>query len=216
MDTLVAEKISKVFSKGFFNEKTFSVLRDLSFHVKVGEGLWVRGKNGSGKTTLLRTLAMLSLPTAGKVFFAGTDLAVEPNIVQQHFAYVPAEQLGFFGRVRNRDNLKMFCTLNEEEFNPHEKETADMIAALGLVPFLDTPFERSSSGIRKKCLLLSALLKRPKVLLIDEIFSNIDAESRKQMNLLLEKQMAKHPMVMVWVAHENQHAFGFPCKELHL
>jgi len=216
MNYLVAEKVSKVFSHGFFRGKTFSVLNDLSFEVALGEGLWVRGKNGSGKTTLLRTLASLSLPTKGKVFLAGINLALQPNLAQQHIAYVPAEQLGFFGRLSNRDNLKLFCTLNEEEFQPEENHTSMMIAALGLGSFLDTPFEKSSSGIRKKCLLLSALLKKPKVLLIDEIFSNIDAESREQMNHLLEAQVTKNPMALVWVAHESRQPFHFPCKELHL
>jgi ABC-type multidrug transport system ATPase subunit len=138
----------------------------------------ILGDNGAGKTTLLRTLAGLNQPTRGSVMLLGTtDLrSTRPQI-----GYMAHPSL-LYDEMSGIENLRYFSRLyglNDE----HRCE--QVIEAVKLDPKLSRAVGQYSQGMRQRMSLARALLNDPKILLLDEPFSNVDIGSAREMVKLL-------------------------------
>ena len=156
----------------------FAALRGVSASFEAGRLYGILGDNGAGKTTLLRILAGLVPPTRGEISILGKK---NPREVCREFGYMAHPSL-LYDEMTGMENLRYFARLYGLE---DEARCAQVIAAVGLDPALERPVGQYSQGMRQRMSLARALLNDPKILLLDEPFSNVDIRSAREMVKLL-------------------------------
>ena len=156
----------------------FAALRGVSASFEASRLYGILGDNGAGKTTLLRILAGLVPPTRGEISILGKK---NPREVCREFGYMAHPSL-LYDEMTGMENLRYFARLYGLE---DEARCAQVIAAVGLDPALQRPVGQYSQGMRQRMSLARALLNDPKILLLDEPFSNVDIRSAREMVKLL-------------------------------
>jgi len=169
----------------------FAALRDVTAEFAASRLYAILGDNGAGKTTLLRTLAGLSRPTRGSVALLGTT---DIKTVCAQIGYMAHPSL-LYDEMSGMENLRYFARLYGIEDG---ERCAQVIKAVKLDPALARPVGQYSQGMRQRMSLARALLNDPKILLLDEPFSNVDAGSAREMvSLLVEMRNAGRTLFVV-------------------
>jgi ABC-type multidrug transport system ATPase subunit len=174
----------------------FAALRgvDASF---VARRLYViLGDNGAGKTTLLRSLAGLTAPTRGSISVLGTS---QLRSVCAETGYMAHPSL-LYDEMSGMENLRYFARLYAINDNQHCRQVIQLV---GLDPDLARPVSQYSQGMRQRMSLARALLHDPKILLLDEPFSNVDVRSAREMVKLLGQMRDAGKTIFV-VTHQAQ------------
>jgi ABC-type multidrug transport system ATPase subunit len=156
----------------------FAALRGVTAEFAGGKLYAILGDNGAGKTTLLRTLAGLNQPSSGQVTILG---ASKFHDICRQVGYMAHPSL-LYDEMSGAENLAYFAQLYEI-VDP--QRCAEVIRAVGLDPTLARPVGQYSQGMRQRMSLARALLNDPKILLLDEPFSNVDLRSARDMVHLL-------------------------------
>lgn len=171
MHAVAADDIWKYFGD-------YPALRGATLQVERGACLALIGRNGAGKTTLLRTMAGLNRATRGEISILGkTDI----RSVCSEIGYMAHPSL-LYDEMSGMENLHYFAQLYGVE---DENRCASVIKAVKLDPTLTRPVGQYSQGMRQRMSLARALLNDPKILLLDEPFSNVDVRSAREMVGLL-------------------------------
>jgi heme ABC exporter ATP-binding subunit CcmA len=179
----------------------FAALRNLSADFVSGRLYAIVGENGAGKTTLLRSLAGLTYPTRGTISMLGTT---DLRSVCRQVGYMAHPSL-LYDEMAGMENLRYFARL----YGIHDDERcAATITAVGLDPKLTRPVGQYSQGMRQRMSLARALIHDPKILLLDEPFSNVDHRSAQQMTQLLMqlRDAGKTIFVVTHQASQLEHA----------
>ncbi len=156
----------------------FAALRGVTAEFSAGKLYAILGDNGAGKTTLLRTLAGLNQPTSGQVTILG---AKKFHDICHQVGYMAHPSL-LYDEMSGIENLRYFAQLYGIADG---SRCAEAIRAVGLDPDLSRPVGQYSQGMRQRMSLARALLHDPKILLLDEPFSNVDIHSATDMVRLL-------------------------------
>jgi ABC-type multidrug transport system ATPase subunit len=172
----------------------FAALRGVTAEFSSGKLYAILGDNGAGKTTLLRTLAGLSQPTSGQVTILG---AQKFRDVCHLVGYMAHPSL-LYDEMSGLENLAYFARLYGIA---DSSRCSEPIRAVGLDPDLARPVGQYSQGMRQRMSLARALLNDPKILLLDEPFSNVDIHSASDMVRLLAKTRDQGKMIFV-VTHQ--------------
>jgi ABC-type multidrug transport system ATPase subunit len=159
----------------------FAALRGVSAEFIPGRLYAILGDNGAGKTTLLRSLAGLTQPTRGTVSVLGSKNLRD---VCRQVGYMAHPSL-LYDEMSGMENLRYFARLYGIE---DDRRCASVITAVKLDPTLSRPVGQYSQGMRQRMSLARALLHDPKILLLDEPFSNVDVRSAREMVGLLKQQ----------------------------
>jgi ABC-type multidrug transport system ATPase subunit len=158
----------------------FAALRGVTAEFSGGKLYAILGDNGAGKTTLLRTLAGLNQPSSGEVTILG---ARKFHDICQQVGYMAHPSL-LYDEMGGRENLEYFARLYGITSSTR---CAEVIRSVGLDPDLVRPVGQYSQGMRQRMSLARALLNDPKILLLDEPFSNVDLHSATEMVRLLAR-----------------------------
>jgi len=156
----------------------FAALRDVTAEFDAGKFHVILGDNGAGKTTLLRALAGLAHPTRGAVSILGKT----PHEACRDIGYMAHPSL-LYDEMSGMENLRYFARLNDIAGDGRCEQA---IQAVGLDPELSRPVGKYSQGMRQRMSLARAILHDPKILLLDEPFSNVDVHSAREMVVLLK------------------------------
>src|SRR6516165_3827944 len=156
----------------------FAALRGVSAEFRSARLYAILGDNGAGKTTLLRLLAGLTTPTRGTISILG---ASNPRDVLAQIGYMAHASL-LYDEMSGMENLCYFARLYG--INDPERSRS-LIRWAQLDPELKRPVGQYSQGMRQRVSLARALLNDPKLLLLDEPFSNVDVGSAREMVKLL-------------------------------
>jgi ABC-type multidrug transport system ATPase subunit len=156
----------------------FAALRGVTAEFDAGRFHAILGDNGAGKTTLLRALAGLAQPTQGKISVFGKT----PKDACRDIGYMAHPSL-LYDEMSGMENLRYFAGLYGIA---GDRRCAEVIRAVGLDPELTRPVGQYSQGMRQRMSLARAILHDPKVLLLDEPFSNVDVHSAREMVRLLK------------------------------
>jgi iron(III) transport system ATP-binding protein len=193
--------------------KTFGAVvavNDLSFEAKAGEFLTLLGPSGCGKTTTLRLVAGLERPDRGDI-----DLAGQPLSSAASGLFVPPERRGM-GMVFQSYAIWPHMTVFEnvafplQELRRPRPEIRDrvmtILGTVGLGGLHDRPAPMLSGGQQQRVALARALVSNPKVLLLDEPLSNLDARLREEMRFELRDMQAKLGITSIFVTHDQAEA----------
>jgi ABC-type multidrug transport system ATPase subunit len=165
----------------------FAALRGVTAEFDAGRFHAILGENGAGKTTLLRALAGLAQPTRGEISIFGKS----PQEACRDIGYMAHPSL-LYDEMSGMENLRYFARLYGivgDGLNGRRNKDGrceEVIRAVGLDPELTRAVGQYSQGMRQRMSLARAILHDPKVLLLDEPFSNVDAHSARAMVDLLK------------------------------
>ncbi len=180
------------------------VVKDLSIDVQEGEFLTILGSSGSGKSTTLRMVAGFEQPTTGEILLAGTNVAdKEPferdvNTVFQSYALFP--HMTIFDNVAYGLKMKK---VPKDEIDRKVRSAAEI---LGITEYLDRKPKALSGGQRQRVAIGRAIVRDPKVFLMDEPLSNLDAKLRNQMRAELIKLRHEIKGTFIYVTHDQTEA----------
>ena len=179
----------------------FAALRGVSAEFVAGRLYAIVGENGAGKTTLLRSLAGLTQPTRGSISMLGTT---DLRSVCSQVGYMAHPSL-LYDEMGGLENLRYFARLYAIQ---DDERCARTITAVGLDPALTRLVGEYSQGMRQRISLARALIHDPKILLLDEPFSNVDTRSARQMTQLLTqlRGAGKSIFVVTHQASQLEHA----------
>ena len=179
----------------------FAALRGVTADFISGRLCAIVGENGAGKTTLLRSLAGLTRPTRGTISMLGTT---DLRTVCRQVGYMAHPSL-LYDEMAGMENLRYFARLYEIK---DDERCAVAISAVGLDPKLTRPVGQYSQGMRQRMSLARAMIHDPKILLLDEPFSNVDHRSARQMTHLLVqlRDAGKTIFVVTHQASQLEHA----------
>jgi ABC-type multidrug transport system ATPase subunit len=172
----------------------FAALRGVTAEFESGRIYAILGDNGAGKTTLLRTLAGLSAPTRGLVRILGSD---DLRTVCHEIGYMAHPSL-LYDELSALENLRYFAQLYGVD---DDRRCETMIRLVGLDATLSRPAGQYSQGMRQRLSLARALINNPKLLFLDEPFSNVDVRSAGAMVELLKHLRGEERTLFV-VTHQ--------------
>jgi len=158
-------------------EKAVQALDGLSLSVPAGTLYGLLGPNGSGKTTTLRILCTLLAPDGGSVRVAGRDAIADPRAVRRLIGYV-AQEVAIDKILTGLELLQLQGDLHHLERSDRNRRIAELVELLGMAEWIDRRCGGYSGGMRRRLDLASALLHRPRVLVLDEPTVGLDIESR--------------------------------------
>ena len=173
----------------------FAALRGVTAEFDAGRFHAILGENGAGKTTLLRALAGLAQPTRGAISIFGKT----PQEACRVIGYMAHPSL-LYDEMSGMENLRYFARLYGIEGGGRCEE---VIRSVGLDPELARPVGQYSQGMRQRMSLARAILHDPRVLLLDEPFSNVDLHSARAMVGLLKGMRDAGKTVFV-ITHQAQ------------
>jgi heme ABC exporter ATP-binding subunit CcmA len=173
------------------------VLRDVDLTLHAGEAVAVAGPNGAGKTTLLRLLAGLMRPSGGEILVLGRLLRREGHDARRAMGLVSHQSL-LYDDLTLLENLTFAARLYGV---PRPRETAlEALEAAGLGARADESPRRLSRGLAQRAAIARAMLHRPRILLLDEPFTALDAVSAERLREELRRRLAEG-MGLVIVTH---------------
>jgi ABC-type multidrug transport system ATPase subunit len=171
----------------------FAALRGITAEFDAGKFHVILGDNGAGKTTLLRALAGLAQPTRGTISILGKN----PNESSREIGYMAHPSL-LYDEMSGMENLRYFARLYDIA---GDARCQHVIRSVGLDPELPRPVGKYSQGMRQRMSLARAILHDPKILLLDEPFSNVDQHSAREMSALLKNMRDAGKTIFV-VTHQ--------------
>jgi ABC-2 type transport system ATP-binding protein len=159
----------------------------LDLSVRAGEFYALLGPNGAGKTTTLRIVAGLLRPDAGSVSVFGIDALANPIEAKRLIAWVSDEPM-IYDKLTPLEYLEFVAGLWGIEAATAEARAVELIDWLGLAPHADERCQTFSKGMRQKVALAGALIHEPRLLILDEPLTGLDAGSARQVkNVLTER-----------------------------
>ncbi len=173
-------------------------LRDVSLHVREGEFLVLLGPSGCGKSTLLRLMSGLDTETSGKISFSDESLKEEVSFVFQQSAVLPWLTVG--------ENVELNLIGKKV---PKEKRRAlvqEELKEFGLDRFYHSSPHELSGGMKQRVGLARAFVTSPKIIFLDEPFSELDIFTAEELRKELLRLWKEHNATVVMVSHNVDEA----------
>lgn len=180
-------------------------LDEASLTVRSGEVMGVIGPTGCGKSTLLRVIAGLVSPTTGAVLFDGQDQRHVP--AQQRGVGMVFQDYALYSHWNVLDNLSFFHKLRKREAEvPQQVQQAADILGVDLTLLLGRMPKNLSVGQRQQVAIARCLVRDPKIFLMDEPFSNLDATQRQHARVQLKRLLQRFRVTTLYVTHDQTEA----------
>ncbi len=198
-DKIVAHNIRRVYHiKGKDGKKTteFEAIKQLDLTVKQGEFLAIVGPSGCGKSTFLDMIAGLAKPSSGEIFIDGKLIkgpALDRGIVMQGYALFPWRTV--------RKNVEFGLEIKNVPKQDRGEISQKYIEMVGLKNFADRYPHELSGGMKQRVAIARALAYDPEVLLMDEPFAAVDAQTRETLQEELLRIWEQMKKTIVFVTH---------------
>lgn len=183
-----------------------NILEGLNLEIKEGELVSLLGPSGCGKTTTLRVIA-------GYIDTKSGDLLVD----NQNYTKIPVHKRNFgivfqsyalFPHMTVRDNVAFGLKMRKMDKETIRKKVDEMLEICGLTEFAERLPKQMSGGQRQRVALARALVIEPKLLLLDEPLSNLDAKLRLQMRVEIKRLQKRLGITTIFVTHDQEECFS--------
>ena len=185
---------------------TVKAVDDVSFSIKQGEFFSLLGPSGCGKTTLLRLLAGFESANQGEIFIDGVDVTTMPpnlrptNMVFQNYAIFP--------HINVKKNIEFGMRKEKLSKQELENRVQEVLSLVKLEGYEERFSNQLSGGQRQRIALARALIKRPKVLLLDEPLGALDKKLRDEMQIELRNLQKAVGITFVFVTHDQSESIS--------
>jgi NitT/TauT family transport system ATP-binding protein len=188
--------IGKTYGSG---EQATEAIRSVSFTVESGEFVCVVGPSGCGKTTLLKCVAGLMRPTRGDVLLAGKPVTSPPEQMALVFQEYNRSLMPW-ASVRNN----VLLPLRHKALTKNQRATLveDALTAVGLTRFIDHYPWQLSGGMQQRVAIARAIAYQPEILLMDEPFASVDAQTRGDLEDLVLQVRRDFGITILFVTHD--------------
>ncbi len=177
----------------------------MSLSVSGGEIYGLLGPDGAGKTTTIRLLCGALAPDLGDIRLAGFDLATHTEQARAQIGYL-AQRFSLYGDLTVRENLHFFAEVRGLPRSEWEARAEEILAFVGLDDFADRRAEALSGGMKQKLGLATALVHRPKILLLDEPTGGVDPVTRQSFWQLLVRLLRQGVAVLITTPYMDEAA----------
>ncbi len=161
----------------------------LDLSIPTGEFYALLGPNGAGKTTTLRMIAGLLKPDAGTIAVCGVDAVADPVAAKRLMAWLSEEPM-IYDKLTPREYLDFVAGLWDVAPAAAEARSRELLDWLGLEPHANERCQGFSKGMRQKVALAGALVHEPKLIILDEPLTGLDAASARQVKTALRARVA--------------------------
>lgn len=193
------DRASKTFRLG--DGRELAALVDIDLTIAPGEFVALLGPSGCGKSTILRLVAALEEATAGRITIEGKAPA---DLCQSHRLGVAFQDNALLPWLDIEANVALPFHLAGRSVD--KARVKDLIALVGLTGFEKARPKQLSGGMRQRASIARALVLEPEVLLLDEPFGALDAVTRRQMNVELQRIWSQHRITTLLVTHSVDEA----------
>jgi ABC-2 type transport system ATP-binding protein len=176
-DILELKNVSKRFHIG---KREVRALEAVSFVMQPGAVTGLIGPDGAGKTTLMRLVAGLLCPDGGEIRVLGIDAAKDPQSIQSSIGYMP-QRFGLYEDLTVQENLDLYADLQGVLPGDRLKRYEDLMRMTNLGAFRGRLAGRLSGGMKQKLGLACALVRGPRLILLDEPTVGVDPVSRREL-----------------------------------
>src|SRR5215207_258619 len=197
MSGLVLDRLTKRFG-------AFAAVEDVSLSVAHGTFVCLLGPSGCGKTTLLRMIAGLEEPSSGRIVLDGSDITrLEAH--QRDFGMV-FQSLALFPHLTVRDNIAYPLRIRGAPAAEQRARVDELLALVHMPGFGDRPISKLSGGQRQRIAIARALARSPRLFLLDEPLSALDAKLREAMQVELRQLQRQLGITTIVVTHDQREA----------
>jgi NitT/TauT family transport system ATP-binding protein len=192
-DVIAVRRLTKRYATG---QGPVTALEDIDFNIIEGEFVAVVGPSGCGKSTLLKILAGLLPGSAGEAMLHGSRIAGprrDIGVVFQSPVLFPWRTV--------RDNVLLPIDVQRLGRERHRQSAADLLALVGLADFAERYPWELSGGMQQRVAIVRALIHDPAILLMDEPFGALDAMTREQMNVELQRIWLEKRKTILFITH---------------
>ncbi|HJU22904.1 MAG TPA: ABC transporter ATP-binding protein [Casimicrobiaceae bacterium] len=191
--------------------KTFAdgtrALQPLDLDIAAGETIVFLGPSGCGKTTLLRIIAGLTEPDAGgRVFFGGDDVTARP--IERRNVGMVFQSYALFPNMSVIDNVAYGLRVRGVAVADRREQAMRLLAMMHLEGFGDRRVDQLSGGQRQRVALARALAVKPRVLLLDEPLTALDAKLREDLRVEIDRLLRSLGVTSVYVTHDQAEAMA--------
>ena len=189
-----------------FAAQEHPALRDLTLEIHDRELLVLLGPSGCGKSTLLNLLAGLDEPTRGNIYFGDREVTRVP--AEERNISMVFQNVGLYPHMNALDNIRFPLKRIKTAPDIIRRRVDEMAAMLGISHLLARRLNELSGGERQRVAIAKALVKRPRLFLLDEPFSSLDADRRRQLRSELLRIHRHLQITMVFVTHDQEEAMS--------
>jgi len=201
MAVVQIRNLTKVFKAG-----TPGAVNNINLETKEGEFLVLLGPSGSGKTTLLRMIAGLETPTSGEIRIG--DQVVNNLTPRERGIAMVFQSYALYPHLSVRDNIAFPLKAQNVPKDQHKQKVEWAVGLLGISKLLDRKPRQLSGGERQRVALARAIVREPRVFLLDEPLSNLDAKLRASAREELEQFHNRIKTTTIYVTHDQVEAMA--------
>lgn len=183
---------------------TLEACRNVDLEIQTGQLIGLLGPSGGGKTTLLRLLAGLERPDAGNIYFDGKRVNDLPP-QQRNIGFV-FQNYALFRHMTVYENIAFGLSIRGKKKRAAQKRVAELVELTGLTGLERRYPHQLSGGQRQRVAFARALAPEPRLLLLDEPFSALDAKVRQELRAWLKQMIDRVGLTTVFVTHDQEEA----------
>ncbi|WP_340160485.1 ABC transporter ATP-binding protein [uncultured Hoeflea sp.] len=183
---------------------SFTAVNDVQLAVPHGTFVCMLGPSGCGKTTLLRMIAGLDLPTSGEILLDGEDITAVPT--HKRNLGMVFQSLALFPHLTVGENIAYPLRIRGAPREEQKKRVDELLAMIHLPGYADRPVAKLSGGQRQRVAIARALTRSPKLFLLDEPLSALDAKLREAMQVELRQLQQQLGITTIVVTHDQREA----------
>ena len=184
------------------------ILKDVNLHIEDGEFMVLVGPSGSGKTTMLKMINRLLEPTDGNIYMDGKRIKdYDERELRLSTGYV-LQAIALFPNLTVAENIALIPEMKGWGKERVASKTVELLEKVGLPAsdYADRKPHELSGGEQQRVGIVRAIIAEPKILLMDEPFSALDAISRKQLQSLTKDLHKEFGMTTIFVTHDTDEA----------